>query len=445
MNMTLFLAVLSSFAVLYLVLGKYASKNINNLTDYFLGGRRVGLWALSVTILATQLGGGTLIGISEETYKVGWIGLFYSLGVFTGLVLLALGVGAKIRKMQVVTLAALFEEIYQSTFLRQLAALCSIFSLFFILVAQIVACRKFSITLGFDNQAVLFGFWTVIIIYTVMGGLRAVISTDIFQALIITSIFGCLGILLIPVVDWQAAAPASTDIHWLSIAQLSDWWIFPMLFMIIGQDMGQRCAAATNPRTVTKATLLAATIYGTISLVPGMIGILAVQQGIVVPENHSILLMTITTLTNPTLSALAACAILMAILSTADSLLCAISSNVAMDFKKDVSVNQAKVITFVIGLSALVFSFAVTDIVPTMILAYRTSIYMLFWTILFGVFTESPPKQLAYLNMIAGILLSVAQQFQWLNTLSALLVFVGLGAGQVLWLKQLKVKFQSAC
>lgn len=443
MDMTLFLAVLSGFAVLYLILGKYASKNINNLTDYFLGGRRVGLWALSVTILATQLGGGTLIGISEETYKVGWIGLFYSLGVFTGLVLLALGVGAKIRKMQVVTLAALFEEIYQSTFLRQMAALCSIFSLFFILVAQIVACRKFSITLGFDNEIILFGFWTVVIVYTVMGGLRAVISTDIFQAIIITSIFGFLGVLLLPAIDWQLAAPISTEVHWLNIAQLSDWWIFPMLFMIIGQDMGQRCAAATNPRTVTRATLLAAMIYGTISLVPGMIGILASQKGLVIPANQSILLTTITAFTNPTVSALAACAILMAILSTADSLLCAISSNVAMDFKKNVSVSQAKVITFVIGLSALVFSFAVTDIVPTMILAYRTSIYMLFWTILFGVFTDSPPKQLAYLNMIAGVLLSIAQQFQWLTTLSALLVFVSLGAGQVLWLKQLKVKIQS--
>ena len=55
-------------------------------------------------------------------------------------------------------------------------------SLFFILVSQGIAAKKFFITLGLENPFFFIIFWSVLILYTVMGGFKAVVYTDVLQA-----------------------------------------------------------------------------------------------------------------------------------------------------------------------------------------------------------------------------------------------------------------------
>nr|MCH9690309.1 sodium:solute symporter family protein [Gammaproteobacteria bacterium] len=185
MNIRLFFGLLVGVATLSLWLGKRASSGQKNNEDYFLMGRKLGLFALFMTLLATQVGGGALIGAAEEAYAKGWTVLFYPLGMVLGLLVLGCGYGAKMRRLNLTTVPEIFDKIYRAPNLRQIASLLSIASLYFILVAQAIAARKFFFSLGFAGPYLFVGFWIVLTLYTVLGGLKAVVSTDILQALFI--------------------------------------------------------------------------------------------------------------------------------------------------------------------------------------------------------------------------------------------------------------------
>ncbi|NGX53954.1 MAG: Sodium/pantothenate symporter, partial [Chlamydiae bacterium] len=136
MNIPLFIFLLSSLGVAFIWLGKKASGQVKSQEDYFLGGRSLGLFPLAMTLLATQLGGGVLMGGAEEAYRSGWMVICYPLGAVLGLLLLGLGFGAKLRRLNITTIAEIFEKIDGSKRLRKAASSLSFISLFMILVGQ---------------------------------------------------------------------------------------------------------------------------------------------------------------------------------------------------------------------------------------------------------------------------------------------------------------------
>ena len=60
-----------------------------------------------------------------------------------------------------------------------------------IFVGQIVASKKFMVSLGFDQEWIYIFFGPLLSPNTVLGGLQAVIATDIIQALFFIVVFFC--------------------------------------------------------------------------------------------------------------------------------------------------------------------------------------------------------------------------------------------------------------
>ena len=145
MNITLFLSVVVLLTCAYVWIGKRASNELETTEDYFLMGRKLSLFPLMFTLLATQLGGGTLLGAAQEAYSKGWIVLLFPLGSCLGLFVLGIGFGKKLRDLNVSTLAEVFEKIFLSQLLRKIASILSMLSLFFILVSQGIVAKKFFI------------------------------------------------------------------------------------------------------------------------------------------------------------------------------------------------------------------------------------------------------------------------------------------------------------
>lgn len=84
----------------------------------------------------------------------------------------------KLKTYNAMTMASVFGRIYESKLLRILSAYLSFITLFFILVAIAVCFWKLFAYLGYDSPWILGGFWAIILGYTVLGGLRAVVLTD---------------------------------------------------------------------------------------------------------------------------------------------------------------------------------------------------------------------------------------------------------------------------
>lgn len=401
MNKTLFFSTLGILLLASLGIALRSAKRTTNQKNYFQGESRLKMLPLMLTILAMQIGGGAVIGAAEAAYTNGWTALFYSMGLCFGLLLLAFGAGKKLLSLGLSSLSEIFEKCYGSVRLRKLSALISIASLFFILVGQAIAARKFFASLGGEEDLLFCLCWGILILYTTIGGIKGVIQTDILQILFLLGCFALTGVALfftppseVPV---EAISAASPSLPW------SGWLLMPMLFMLIEQDVGQRCFAARSPKSIFWAMLLGSIILLIASCLPVYFGILARDYNLPIVTGQSILMSSVEAFTSPSITALFACAILMAIVSTANSLLNAISSNLCLDFSaKRNNLLFARGITLLLGGLSLLATFLFNNIGEMLVFSYELSICALFVPITMALIVKEPRKLSALLAIACG-------------------------------------------
>lgn len=408
MDLTLFILMLFALQLIYWAVGKYYSRNLQGTEDYFLAGKQVSLFPLMMTFIATQVGGGVILGAADEAYKYGWPVLLYPVGQALGLLLLGSGIGRRLAGFDVSTVAQLFEVVYKSPKLKKAASVLSIVSLFMILVAQIIASSKFLASLGVSNPLLFIAFWGIVILYTVQGGLRAVISTDMVQAAFFSVLFFlCFAMVYATVPEVSSIPMPQLDTLSPMSSKLFGWLLMPLLFVVIEQDMGQRCFAGATPRIVSRASFFAGLCTFAVAVVPVFLGILAKTMGLEIPSGSSVLMTAIGTMTNPWMASLVGCAILAAVISTATSLINAISSNISEDFNfaKGKRADQLKIvkrITCGIALSAIFFAFFFDNIVDLLIQSYELSVSCLFVPVMFAVFGAKGRTLSATLSIAFG-------------------------------------------
>jgi len=408
MEISLFVSLLFGLQCLYWFVGRRSSKNLKGNEDYFLAGKSVRLFPLMMTFFATQVGGGAVIGASEEAYRFGWPVLMYPLGASLGLIFLGAGIGRRLAGFQVSTVAQILEVVYRSVMLRQIASILSVISLFMVLVVQIIASNKFLVSMGLDNTLLFVVFWGIVIVYTAQGGLKAVISTDMVQALFFSAMFLLsLGFVLYtnPSIS-SLQLPQLQNFEQVS-SKLFGWLLMPLLFMVIEQDMGQRCFAGASPKIVSRASLFAGIGTMCVGVVPIFFGCLAKTMGLEVPSGGSVLMAAIAVTTNPLVTALVGCAVLAAVISTATSLINAISSNLSADFKlsflqgKD-SMRMVQGMTCAISIAAIFFAFYFDNIVDVLIQTYELAVSCLFIPIFIALFRKQGNFWAALLSILFG-------------------------------------------
>jgi SSS family solute:Na+ symporter len=400
MNMFMFFGCLALLIFLSLLIGGHQKKKQQTDQDFYLSGRSLNYFGLTLSFLATQLGGGALIGAAQAAYEQGIYAIFYAIGLSLGLLILSTGIGSKFRTLDISTLPELFTKFYDSKWLRVVAGGISLVSLSLILVAIGVAARKFFLTMGLTSEIWFILFTCAGIFYTVIGGLSAVVKTDILQGLFIALVLlAALFFVDIPVVGSIETALTDKSIPWV------DWILMPMLFVIIGQDMSQRCFAAKHPKIVSFATASSGILLLGLSVIPVVLG-LAARQGLLgATFDQSVLMTYVMQASSGSFSALFAVAVLMAILSTMDSLICSISAHISYDLLPFLGMKQQKVwvarlITFLVGVIAMICSIGFQDIISLMVQAYKFSIFTLLAPILVTVFLPQARK-----NFVVGLML----------------------------------------
>jgi solute:Na+ symporter, SSS family len=414
MNSILFISMFLVLAIAYFIVGAWASRNIKNTSDYFLAGRSLGFIPVTFTLIATQVGGGMLLGTSAESYRIGYYGILYTIGISLGFLLLGLGFASKLQGLNVATTAELFETHYHSVFLKKIASFFSIMSLCGILIAQIVAARSFILSLGIHNEYVLILFWAVVVVCTMAGGLKAVAATDTFQLSVIVAAFTGIFLYVFSKESWSFFSPSSiatqqslfttTSFDFGSLVSIA---LMPALFVLIEQDMAQRFFAARTKKIATSAAFASSAFLLIFSLVPVYFGIKAKMMGLVF-EGNSPLMPTIAALAGDFALALAALGVIAAITSTADSLLCAVSSNISQDFKSLFSINRShlatsKLITLAVGIIVLIASYLVPqNIIEVLIGSYELSVSCLLVPLLFSYFSTNLKKNAAIGAIVFG-------------------------------------------
>ncbi len=415
MSITLFLILLFCLTTFYFIIGLLTSRKVTTVDDYFLANRQVGILPLTFTLVATQLGSGLLLGTASRAYNIGLWGILYTLGMSLGFLILGFGFAAQLQSLNISTTAEIFELRYHSYKLKLFASLVSIISLWGILVAQIIASHQLFLSCGINDPRWLICFWALLIGYTMLGGLRSVIIIDTLQVIFILIIF---------TVVFYYALPTDGLATTFSIANLTKMQnyyfgkkyvvsaLLPVvfssaLFSLIEQDLAQKFFAAKTAWTATIAAFLASIILTLFACIPLYFGIFAKIKNIAIPAGVSPLLPFIEKISSELVYALIVCALIAAIASTADSLLCAISSHIAQDFSKFLPTSRkllvSKLITFLTGACALLLSFYVYgDIISVLEQSYRFSISCLFVPTIIAYFTPNVRQGAALVAIVCG-------------------------------------------
>ena len=407
MDYYIFVSLFAVLGVMYMIIGFIASRNITTTQDYFLAGRKLGLWSLSLTLIATHLGGGVIIGTCDAAYVSGMYGIFYTLGIALGLLVLACGFASKLRSFNVSTIAELLEKKYDSVFLRKIASILSILSMGGILIGLVVSSRRFMIGCGIDSDWILYIFWVFLIAYTVIGGLKAVVMTDSLQVAVIVAIF--FGVFGYVVYEYSGSFsfPVETSFN-MGISKFSGMIMVPILFSLVEQDLAQRFFAAKSRKVAFLSSIIAGSFLLIFSMIPVAFGILARNRGIEVPQGASVLMVMIRATTNNGVAAFVSCAVLAAIISTADSLLCAVSSNLAQDFslgflRRFSKLTISKWITLILGIVVVIAGTFFDDVLEIYIQSYALLVCAMFVPVLFCFFMDELKKGAALTAAFAGL------------------------------------------
>jgi len=407
MNQIVFIAMFLGFGIFLLIVGLVESRKVNTVLDYFLAGRTINVIPITLTLLATQIGSGMLLGTAEESYNIGYYGIMYSLGIALGFLILALGLASKMRSLHIVTTSEVFEKKYHSPTLNKIASIFSAITLLGIVIGQIIASRLFLHSIGIHNELIIILFWLIILTYTTIGGLKSVIFTDAFQIVLVIGAFSILFIYMLQlepasIFSMQSLIERQQAFYYegTKLTSFANIILMPALFTLIGQDVAQRFFACRTNATAKLASLLASLVLVLFAIIPIYFGIKARLLGL--PPIGNPILQVIKVLQNNYILMIASCGIIASIASTGDSILIAISSNLHPLFKRN-NLNLARLITFISGIIGFVASYFMPgNVIKILIESYSISVSCLFVSIMIGYFKDNLNKNAAISSIMFG-------------------------------------------
>ena len=197
--------ILSAFAVymlLMIVIGFIYSKGTKNNEDYFLGGRNLGGWTAALSAQASDMSGWLLMGLPGSVYLAGSGEVWIAVGLLIGTILNWYIVSARLRKYTIasgnsLTIPSFFQNRYRDNkgIIKIVSAV--IIAIFFTVytASAFSSGAKLFATLFSDGKGEGGNFETiyfiglcvaavVILVYTFMGGFKAVCTTDFIQGML---------------------------------------------------------------------------------------------------------------------------------------------------------------------------------------------------------------------------------------------------------------------
>ena len=356
--MTHNLIIINTF-VLYIgimmAIGIYYYRRTKNMSDYFLGNRKLGAWVTSLSAEASDMSGWMLMGLPGFAYtaglNAGWIAVGLAIGTFLNWQFVA----ARLRKYtelakNSLTLPEFLQNRYEDTtnILRIVPAIFIL--IFFILYASsgfVAAGRLFESIFSIPYEYAIFIGAASVVFYTLVGGFLAVSRTDFIQGVMMF-----FAILIVPICGTIAVGGFGETIA--EIAKIGSSMFEPLtkpdgatmaiieLVSLIAWGLGYfgqphilvRFMAITNSAEIKHATRIAMTwviLSLAAAVAVGMVGRVYLTFPLSGTETETVFLVMTNTLFPPIIAGIVLSAVLAAIMSTASSQLLVAASAFAQD------------------------------------------------------------------------------------------------------------------
>ncbi len=403
--------------------------------EYYVGGRSMGSLHVGLSVVATDVGGGFSIGLGGLGFTIGIAGTWM---LFTGLVgawISAVLLIPKIRRNRAFDDAMTFPDLFRIFYDRRVALLAGLISAIGYMgftSSQILAGAKLADGTfeGLDKQTALYIMGVIAVLYTGMGGIKAVIYTDTIQwsILMFGLIFIGIPVSFHAVGGWHAVVatlrPEMLSLSNVAWQDLLYWAVTIIPIWFVAMTLYQRIYACRDERAAKRAWfyagLLEWPLMAFMGVALGVLARVAADQGMfdyLGPENISQtdpetgLPMLLRTALPVGLMGLVMSAYFSAILSTADSCLMAASGNVTGDLigrsrgldrgsRKFLVLSQ--ITTLVIGGVALLLASFMTTVLDLMLYSYAFMVSGLFVPAIGALFWTRSSSTGAFWAMLAG-------------------------------------------
>jgi solute:Na+ symporter, SSS family len=360
-----------------LVIGAWGVR-MKGIEDFHLAGRTLRPVLLIGTFCATIVGASSTIGMAGLGFSKGLPGAWWMLSGALGLLVMAAFFAVRIRATGCCTLPELVGSFYGEK-TRIAASMLIVISWLGVIAVQIVASGKvLSALFGGDETIFMAACAAVFILYTMHGGQKSVVRTDLVQFLIIIS-----GIVVLFYAAYNSIGhdlllgqpfPTST--------QMSGWDVITMVLVVgsaylVGPDIYSRLFSAYSPKEAKVSAAISAIILIPLAFLIAFLGIFAKSlYPAASPEQSIPLLMT--GLLSPAAQGLVAAALLAAFMSSADTSLMTATSILTLDLykkarppagKKDIMI-FSRLAVLIIGACSLALAISLASIIKTLLIAY---------------------------------------------------------------------------
>lgn len=334
--------IIAGFSILWVWLGCWLGRKNDTLDDYMLAGRRVGMGFAVATAMATWVTSNTTMTAPQLAYQLGiWGMVGYSLGA-VGLFLFA-PLARRIKAMmpQGYTSGDFVRLRYGHVAWRVFLLISLFYSLGWLISLGMAGGLLINALAGIPYIYGMTVIVTVCTLYTVFGGLRAVIGTDFVQTiLILIGVIVLAGLVISEVgfdaIHAQLEAERPELLNLLLPASIM--FLFNNLFFGVGEIFHSNVwwsrAFAFAPGVGFRAYALAGLFWLPIPIVAGFIALAAPVLGLNVPSPDMVAPLVAGKLFGLTGAILVFIVVFAALASSLDSVLAATSDLLVKDIYK---------------------------------------------------------------------------------------------------------------
>jgi solute:Na+ symporter, SSS family len=423
------------YMILVLGVGFYFLRRNVSTDDYYVGGRKMGFLHVGLSVVATDVGGGFSIGLGGLGFIMGLSGSWM---LFTGLIgawLSAVVLIPKVAKLTKRFNLLTFPQVFEHLFSREVAILAGVVSAIGYIgftSSQLLAGAKLASATfqSLDLQTALIIMGVIAVLYTVMGGLKAVIYTDTIQWIILMG--GLIGIgipLGYHAIGGYKAIAATLPREFMQFNNVSwqtivNWAVTIIPIWFVGMTLYQRIYATRDARSAQRAWYLAGILewplMAFMGVLLGLFARVAFDNGMFIElgfgpaadiDAEMGLPLFLRTVLPVGLMGLMMSAYFSAIMSTADSCLMAASGNVLTDIlqkffripdERKTILRISQVLTLIIGILALLLASMMENVLELMLYSYAFMVSGLFVPVLAGFFWKRTTSLAAFIAMFAG-------------------------------------------
>jgi SSS family solute:Na+ symporter len=421
------LSIVVVYFSIMLFIGYWFHRKNNNTEDYFVGSRQMTKWHLGLSVVATDVGGGFSIGLGGLGFVMGLAGSWI---LFTGLIgawLTAVVLIPKVHKTGLANGLQTFPEILKFNYGKTVALAAAIISAIGYMgftASQLLAGAKLTSAtfVGVNIPEAVLIMGAIAVVYTALGGIKAVIYTDTVQWIILLSGLSLIGVpyALKALGGWEAAkvflSAEMLQLNNVKISTIINWAFSIIPIWFIGMTLYQRIFAAKSTKEAKRAWFIAGLFeypfMAFLGVFLGMLAKAAFASGIIpaaemaMADNESAMPLMLKHVLPIGALGLIMAAYFSAILSTADSCLMAASGNISRDlFNYKKSKNALKVVqwmTLVIGILAIIVALYIPSVLELMLLSYGFMVSGLMAPVLGFLLFKNPSRNAAISSMIAG-------------------------------------------